>query len=91
MGIMKYWRILATVVVVTVASIVSNLVSGIESTVSGAVAVNQMNGGNAGYIAAHAMATNSSFVIELIIALIVVALMIAIWAPAVKRWVNNSK
>jgi len=90
MGILKYWRIFATIIVIAAATLVSNIVSGISGTLSGAIAVNQMNGGNAGYIAARA-ANGPSFAIELLVTLMVVLLMIAIWAPAVKRLVNNSK
>jgi large-conductance mechanosensitive channel len=90
MRILKYWRFLATVVIVALASLVNNVVSGIDGTVSGAVAVNQMNGGDAGYIAAHVAATSSSY-LDIIIAMVVVALMIFIWTPVVKQWFHNSK
>jgi hypothetical protein len=88
--ILKYWRVLATVIIVAIAALVNNIVSGIDGTVSGAIAVNQMNGGDAGYIAAHVAATSSSYS-DIIIALITIALMIVIWTPVVKQWFNPSK
>jgi uncharacterized membrane protein YhaH (DUF805 family) len=89
MAIAKYWRAIVTAILVVLGVVVKDIVDACMSTSLSAVALNQLNGGDAAYAAEHA-ASGLPQLVSVIITLVVIAIIVAIWAPVVKRYIDKN-
>jgi hypothetical protein len=89
MAITKYWRAIVTAILVVLGVVVKDIVDACMSTSLSAVAVNQLNGGDAAYTAEHA-ASGLPQLVSIIIILVVIAIIAVLWAPVVKRYIDKN-
>jgi large-conductance mechanosensitive channel len=88
MALKQYWRIITTAVIVVIGIIFKSFVNGLSGPALGAIAVNQMNGGDAAAAAVQA-AMSTTELYSIIITLIVAAVLVVIWAKPVKHFLEN--
>lgn len=88
MALKRYWRLITTAVVVVFGILVNSFINGLSGPALGAIAVNQMNGGDAAAAVVQA-AISSTELYSIIVALVVIACLIGIWAKPVKQFLEN--
>lgn len=88
MALKRYWRLFTSTFVIVIGILVNSFINGLSGPALGALAVNQMNGGDAA-TAALAVANSSTELYSIIVALVVIAILVVIWAKVVKQFLEN--